>query len=1039
MIRIKRGKYSLSSMQISDLLRQKLSQFPSNKFPSRFLITFIPLILFIGGTLTILFLSESHSHEIVSKLLEKSSVELGGKTIRAELKSVISDLMVLAQHHELKIFLREGIETQKRALEDELLAFSHGKAIYDQVRLLDQTGAEVIRIDNEGDSARVVIPSRLQNKSHRYYFTETTRLPPGGVFISPFDLNVEDNAIEYPIKPVIRFGTPVFDEKGQKRGVLILNYLGVNLLQSIKQDPQGAFCDLLLLNSDGYWLKGMTAEEEWGFMYADRMSSTLAQTDPELWQTISQSAAGQFMWQDNLVTFTTVYPLASFGSSITETTDPAAIEQIDKESNSYHWKIVTQLPKNAQRSEMLPLLNMLLVVFTILTIIGAVGNWFYTLNALEKKEAEAALQKAHDELEIRVQDRSKKLRQARDEMSERLKELRCMYGVTHSIHEFDNVNDILYRVVELIPPGWQYPEITRGKITFDGMEYLSEPFQETEWKQSSDITVHHIHRGTVEVYYLEARPDLADGPFLEEERNLLEGIANTLAESMERREAEEALRKSEERLRTFLKNAPVILFAIDSDGNFTLSEGSGLKALGLKPGEIVGTSVFDLYRDTPQILADVKRAQTGEEFTSVVDVAGLVFETKYLPLHDESGEFNGIIGVSSDITEKRKMEARSLRAQRMESLGTLASGIAHDLNNVLSPILMSIQLLKTQSDGERSLRVLRGLEENTQRGAAIIRQVLTFARGVEGEKHDLHPKSIVKEIEAIVRETFPKNIVLQTHISEDLLQVNADPTQLHQVLLNLCVNARDAMPDGGTIKVQVENLSLSRKEVAAYPGSEAGQYVCLQVSDTGVGIPESKLNRIFEPFYTTKEIGKGTGLGLSTVHTIVNNHNGFVNVYSEENKGTSFKVYLPASDVDEAKLSQIRPQDVLLGNGELILVVDDEVLIREIVKEALELSGYDVITANDGSDAIALYREKKDAVTTVIVDMNMPIMDGPATITSLRDMNPDVKVIATSGLPSSMAAGGDKEISAQAFLQKPYSADLLLETVARVLSPSVIV
>ncbi|NEQ69682.1 MAG: response regulator, partial [Symploca sp. SIO2D2] len=359
-----------------------------------------------------------------------------------------------------------------------------------------------------------------------------------------------------------------------------------------------------------------------------------------------------------------------------------------------------------------------------------------------------------------------------------------------------------------------------------------------------------------------------------------------------------------------------------------------------------------------------------------------------------------ILIVNSDITEKKQLEAQFLRAQRMESIGTLAGGIAHDLNNVLAPILMSVQLLALSiPDDDRSQQWLEILENNTKRGADLVKQVVSFARGIKGDHTIVQVRHLLGEIRQIAQETFPKLIKIKTDIPPNLWTVSGDATQLHQVFMNLCVNARDALTDGGTLSISGQNLAIDEHYARMNLDAQVGLYIVITVADTGAGIPPEILDRIFEPFFTTKELGQGTGLGLSTVMGIIKSHGGFVNVYSELGQGTKFKVYLPA--VKAADTESEEQLELPIGQKELVLLVDDEAAIREITKTSLETYQYRVMMASDGIEAIALYTEYQDDISIVLVDMMMPEMNGPNTIRSLQEINPQVKIIAVSGLAAS--------------------------------------
>ena len=402
-------------------------------------------------------------------------------------------------------------------------------------------------------------------------------------------------------------------------------------------------------------------------------------------------------------------------------------------------------------------------------------------------------------------------------------------------------------------------------------------------------------------------------------------------------------------------------------------------------------------------------------------------------VRDAQGRPKSILIVDTDITEKKRLESQLFRTQRLESIGTLASGIAHDLNNILTPILAGAQLLplKFPDADERTKRLLEILEINAKRGADLVKQVLSFARGVEGKRITLQIRHLIVEIAKILKETFPKSIEIHTNIPNELWLVSGDSTQLHQVVMNLCVNARDAMPHRGILSISAENFVVDENYARMNLEAEAGLYVVITVTDTGVGIPQETLDRIFEPFFTTKPVGQGTGLGISTVIGIVKSHGGFINVYSEVGNGTSFKVYLPAVGGTET----LAVEDVAIptGHGELILIVDDEPSIQDVTRNSLESHQYQTLIASDGIEAIALYAKYADKISAVLMDMMLPSLDGVTAIRTLQKINPQVKIIATSGLMSKTKLGEVMDTGTQTFLPKPYTVNELLLSLQQIL------
>ena len=410
--------------------------------------------------------------------------------------------------------------------------------------------------------------------------------------------------------------------------------------------------------------------------------------------------------------------------------------------------------------------------------------------------------------------------------------------------------------------------------------------------------------------------------------------------------------------------------------------------------------------------------------------ATVTVASRWTLIRDESGRPTALLLINSDITAQKQLEAQFLRTQRMNTIGTLAGGMAHDLNNALAPVLLGTQLLRRKTTDAEAQNLLSLIESNTNRGAEMVRQVLLFARGRGGDFERLDLAPLVKELEKMVRETFPKNITVATFLPPDLWAVRGNVTQLHQVLLNLCVNARDAMPGGGELSFVADNVELGAAEAAGIPGATPGEFVSLLVSDTGTGMPRDVVARIFEPFYTTKGEGRGTGIGLSTVQRIVQAHAGFLRVESEPGRGTAFEVFIPRAIESVPSEASAPAPEIPRGLGELILVVDDERAVRELVGEGLTAQGHHVLTAASGEEALALFRKHRDKVRLLITDSAMPSLDGAQTIAAVRKEKPDLPVILASAETDTAAEGLG---TPTAFLRKPFSLDELLTTVACVL------
>ena len=504
------------------------------------------------------------------------------------------------------------------------------------------------------------------------------------------------------------------------------------------------------------------------------------------------------------------------------------------------------------------------------------------------------------------------------------------------------------------------------------------------------------------------------------------------------------LQLSEARFRALTENSADRTAVLDGMGRITYATASSTRIFGYSPEEVVGFRFFDFIHND-----DLKSCE--EDFEKLAGKPGSSAHLRYRSLHKDGRilwvdcrGFNaldnpavaGIVINERDITEERELEAQFLRAQRLESVGTLASGIAHDLNNILAPILMSAPMLRTgELDEEMRDNLVTTIEASAQRGADIVRQILTFTRGIQGERLLLQPIHILKEVSNIARETFPKNIVVNTLYSNDIWPVYGDPTQLHQVFMNLAVNARDAMPSGGTITLAAENVTIDEHYAATLGnGMVAGDYLSFSVADTGSGIPAEIRDRIFDPFFTTKELGKGTGLGLSTVIGIIRSHKGSITLASEVGKGTKFTIFLPATPGQTAggKEDDTGPE-MLQGHGELVLVVDDERGVLEMSRLVLERAGYRIAIARDGIEGLAFYARHVDEVTIVLTDIHMPKSDGMALIPAMRKLNPAVPIIGSSGETGENEEEKLRGLGVDHYLKKPYTKKQLLRTIEKAL------
>jgi two-component system cell cycle sensor histidine kinase/response regulator CckA len=506
----------------------------------------------------------------------------------------------------------------------------------------------------------------------------------------------------------------------------------------------------------------------------------------------------------------------------------------------------------------------------------------------------------------------------------------------------------------------------------------------------------------------------------------------------DRRRADDSLREQA----ALLAEATDAILVEDTAGRVTYWNRGAERLYGWPAAEARGRDVADLLHggtaaDRIEALAAVaaKGEWAGELRQRKRDGQPVIIASRWTLLHDAAGRPRSRLVINVDVTESKKLEAQFLRAQRLESIGTLAGGIAHDLNNVLTPILMGLDILRSAPNESHRLGVLDTLQAAAQRGADLVKQVLLFSRGADGLRGVLSLKPLMREVEGIITHTFPKGIVARVFVAPDLWPAPVDATQFTQVLMNLAVNARDAMSAGGDLHIRAENLTVDDHYAGMHVDARPGRYVAVSVSDTGEGILPEVQARMFDPFFTTKPPGLGTGLGLSTLLGIVQGHGGFVNVYSEPGRGARFVVCFPAAKVSEDTRKPMA-MPLQTGDGELILVVDDEAAIAQITRHTLEAHGYQVVTAADGAEALELFRLHAGEVRAVLTDMMMPVMDGPATIRAIRQLDGAVPFIAASGLSDPFRASGDATGEVAATLPKPFTAEMLLKVVRKVLVAS---
>ena len=514
------------------------------------------------------------------------------------------------------------------------------------------------------------------------------------------------------------------------------------------------------------------------------------------------------------------------------------------------------------------------------------------------------------------------------------------------------------------------------------------------------------------------------------------GVQGVFWDITERRQAEERLRQHA----ALLDAANDAIYVRTLEHTVTYWNDGAERIYGWTRDEVLGRKVHEMlvYEigvfETAQAALLAQGGWAGELTITGRTGKKVTIFGRWTLLLDEASQPKAVLVINTDITEKKQLETNYFRAQRLESVGALAAGIAHDLNNILAPILMTGQMLHETVVDPKDRELLAIIETCAQRGADVVKQLLTFARGKPGARAALPVRHLLCEAFKLVRETFPKNIRLCNQVLKELWSVTGDATQIDQAIMNLCVNARDAMLEGGILTLAAENLTLDEAFAATLPQAKPGAYVCASVTDTGTGIASDDLDHIFDPFFTTKEPGKGTGLGLATVLGIVHGHGGFVRVNSVVGTGTTFELYFPATPETQATAPGPPGTAPPRGQDELILVVEDEACVCGVIRQTLVHHGYRVATASEGAQALELFAQHRGQIRAVLTDMMMPGLDGVALVRAIQAQEPRLPCLGMTGVGEKATIKGLEEVSLRAMLTKPFTRTVLLDALHHALA-----
>ena len=824
--------------------------------------------------------------------------------------NMISDLRVLSNYHELIDIVNRGPNSSTENLIHDLVQFSGIRRIYDQIRYIDASGNEIIRIDFNNGFPRSVTKEKLQNKKERYYFKNTLKLSKYEVFISPMDLNMENGRIEIPVKPMIRIGTPVFDKNHQKTGVLVLNYLADQLLESLSESDSSLGEHTLMLNKDGYFLKGTSGSEEWGFMYENKNHITFDRLYPGCWNNIKNARKGSFINESGIFSFDTVFPLKHQVFSWNQTTGEFTPSNINILGDQYHWKLVHFIShddfnlriKNGER------IIIALALITSLAIIT--GSWFLALLSYKRKKTEKALKIAHDDLE--------------NEVELRTRELNCLFRMSETAGNLElDIDQILELAILIIPTGYRFPDITQCRITFDEKVFQAEFFDFYYYTLESDLIINGKIRGTIEVSYSQKKEKRDEGPFLKEERSLNNVLARHLS---------------------------------------------------------------------------------------------------------------NLIQIREGFLEKEKLKEQLRHSQKIEAIGTLAGGIAHDFNNILSGITGYCQLAVRHLDNPQIVKQdIDRIFKGALRASELVQQILSFSRKSEIKKQPVFISHVLKEALQLLSPLAPSSIEIKQDITSQS-SILADSSQIHQVIMNLCTNAIHAMDaTDGVLSIALTDIDPVELDDIPDGNTATDKYVALEVKDTGCGMDSETLEKVFDPYFTTKEAGRGTGLGLTVTGEIIGEHNGHIKIFSEPGQGTTVKIYFPVYDSTIAISDLKKEKQKQVHKFGRIMLIDDESDIRTSTQALLEENGYRVMSFNNGLKAFEIFKKSPDRFDLIITDMMMPKITGQMLSKMVLNIRPDIPIFLWTGGGKNINEKKLHHMGIRKLIQKPININDLVTLIDEVL------
>ncbi len=858
-----------------------------------------PFVVIIMGLMLSLFLMDQEMRkESATKEVVKLSEQIA-HLIQQDLLSVTNDLLYLSQQSKAKEVLLGQTSAQRNHLYEEYIQFSELKEVYSQIRLLDINGQEIVRVDRKEGHSLQVTDNELQDKSNRYYFKESEHLPPGEIYRSPLDLNIENGRFVEPYEPTIRYSTPITDYNKNIIGYMILNFNVSSLLQKIKASSISESKDFYLINKDGYYLFHQNPNKQWGFMF-NRKDLTLENDNPELWNSIQTDQTVSAVEQNG-----DFYSVIRLCSAIQKCPAPIKYITLASKSSDMPLYLIGQLSiKKIHGSSWWQ--NYWIYLIMTLMVLGLIfssimSNRLYSvLERLQHKENQ--LQKSKKRIE---------------------------------------------KLLSLVPIGLI---IINKNLKIDSINLQARKIFEID------------------------------------EQDILNQSIETILSL-------DSHQQRQHKIQDF--------FAKPQNSSFS--------------------------RDEPYIYINSKN----EKQALTITVEPLIVEDEKMA-----------IILVDDITRELQEEEQQRQSQKLEAIGKLVGGVAHDFNNLIGIMMGNLELLELEHQGDdKTKQRIKKIVKASNLAADLTQKLLAVSRKKKYNEEIIDTSDFMADVVNMIQRTIKEHIQVEFITEPNLPQIKTDSVELTNALINLAVNARDAMPKGGHLIIQIEDTVLDKAYTSKIIDSPSpGHYLHIEVSDTGEGMSKEIQEKALEPFFTTKEKGKGTGLGLSMVYGFVKQSKGHMRIYSEQNAGTSIHLYLPVFQNENQHTqpqhqTQSKQMATDLLSGKRVLVVDDEKDLAEVAKDFLTIEGADCNTAYSGQDAMALLHEQQ--FDLVISDIVMPgEMDGIELLETIRAYEWPIPVILSSGFSEDILKSHHLSEVNACFIKKPYKRQELLEVVSKALGGS---